>query len=95
MHRRAVVPFGHDPLVQELDGADVHTTGGLGGDEEPQRPGQLPGHDHLLLVAAGQRAGGQRPRTACGRRTRRSVSSAFSRTFAGLMLMPLAKGGWS
>ena len=54
----AGVPLGDEPLVDELDGPDVHATGGLGGDEDAQRPGHLPCHDHLLLVAAGEPLGG-------------------------------------
>ena len=55
-HGGAVVALGDDPLVDELDRADVEAAGRLGGDEQLQRPGQLPGEDDLLLVAAGQRA---------------------------------------
>src|SRR5690606_4115912 len=54
----AGVPLGDEPLVDELDGPDVHATGGLGGDEDAQRPGHLPGHDDLLLVPAGERGDG-------------------------------------
>ena len=38
--------------------------------QQLQRPGHLPGHDDLLLVAAGQRADRRLRRTRCGRRTR-------------------------
>src|SRR5699024_8486953 len=32
-HRGALVPLVEDPAVQELDRADVHAAGGLGGDQ--------------------------------------------------------------
>ena len=54
---RAAVALGHDPLVHELDRADVEAAGRLRDDQQLQRPRQLAGEDDLLLVAAGQRVG--------------------------------------
>ena len=54
--RRSVVTFGDDALVDELDRADVKPACGLRSDEQPERTGELPGQDHLLLVAAGEGA---------------------------------------
>ena len=83
-HGGADVPLVHDPAVDELDRADVHAAGGLGGDEELERPGHLPGHDDLLLVAAGERAD-RRPRaTRCGCRTARSAPWPTSAIASGL-----------
>src|SRR6478735_8001245 len=56
--RSAVIAFGDDALVHELDRADVQAAGGLGGDEEPQRAGEFAGQHHLLLVAAREGADG-------------------------------------
>ena len=42
--------------MDELGGPDVDTAGGLRGDEQLHLAAQLPGDDHLLLVAAGQGA---------------------------------------
>ena len=53
-HGHALVPLGDDLLVDELDGPHVHPAGGLGGEEELEGPGELPGDDDLLLVAAGE-----------------------------------------
>ena len=50
----AVVALGDDPLVDELDRADVEAARRLGHDQQLQRAGQLAGEDDLLLVAAGQ-----------------------------------------
>src|ERR687897_146624 len=58
-HRCAPVALGHDPVVQELDRPDVDAARGLRGHEQLQRPGQLAGHDQLLLVAAGKRRRGR------------------------------------
>ena len=50
------VPLLHHPPVDVLDGPDVEATGRLGGDHQLHGPGELPRHDHLLLVAARERA---------------------------------------
>ena len=55
-HGGAPVALLDDPPVDVLDRADVQPAGRLGGDQQPDRPGQLAGDDDLLLVAAGQRA---------------------------------------
>ena len=53
--RRIPVPcfaLLEEPLVDVLGGADVHTAGGLGGDEDFRVPRELARHDELLDVAA-------------------------------------------
>ena len=44
----------HQLLTDELRGAHVDATGGLIGDDEDGLGGELPGHHHLLDVAAGE-----------------------------------------
>ena len=53
-HRGAVVALFDDAGVDVLDRADVDAAGRLGGDDEVDVATELPGDDHLLLVAAGQ-----------------------------------------
>ena len=53
-HRSATVALGDHPGVEELDRADVHTTGRLGR-QSRSGPRQRPRHHQLLLVAARQR----------------------------------------
>ena len=51
--------------MNELDGADIHSTSGLGGDEQARVGSQFAGNDDFLLVATGQglRRGLDRRRT--------------------------------
>ncbi len=67
--RRARVPLGDHLLVDELDRADVEAPRRLGGDEQAQRATHLAGQDHLLLVAARERARRARRCSGCARRT--------------------------
>lgn len=53
-HGGALVPFGDDLLVDELDRADVDAARRLCRDQQLDRPAELARHDHLLLVAAGE-----------------------------------------
>src|SRR5438046_5481051 len=55
-HRAARVPLGDEPFVHELDGADVQTACRLRRDQHARVAGDLAREDHLLLVAAGERA---------------------------------------
>ena len=50
-----LLAFLDDAAVQELDGADVDAAGRLTGQQQRQRPRQLAGQDHLLLVATRER----------------------------------------
>ena len=52
----AVVALLDDAAVHELDRAHVEPAGRLAGDEHLVLTREFPGQDHLLLVAAGQRA---------------------------------------
>src|SRR2546429_6794553 len=54
-HGQAVVPALHDLPVDELDRAHVDAARRLARDQHRGPPVQLPRHDHLLLVASGQR----------------------------------------
>ena len=55
-HRHAVIALLDDAPVHELDRAHVQPAGRLAGHEHLVLLPELPGQDHLLLVAAGQRA---------------------------------------
>ena len=76
--RRARVALGDRLLVDELDAAHVEAAGRLVEDQEPQVAAELARHDRLLLVAAGQRAGGDGFATASGCRTASMSSRAAS-----------------
>ena len=53
-HGRPAVALVDYPAVDVLDRADVEAPGGLGGHQERDRAGKLPGDHDLLLVAPGQ-----------------------------------------
>jgi hypothetical protein len=57
--RAAGVPQLDQLAVDELDGADVHATGGLRDEKQPGLQLELAADDELLLIAAGQRPRGQ------------------------------------
>ena len=57
-HGGALVAEADDLAVDELDRADVEPAGRLGHHEELRIARELAGDDHLLLVAARQRRGG-------------------------------------
>ena len=67
---------------------DVEAARRLVEHQQPQVARELAGDDDLLLVAAGQRPGRARRRTASGRRTRAIRSSAVVRIAASLRRMP-------
>ena len=95
-HGGAAVALGDDPLVHELDRADVEAARRLGHDQQLQRAGQLAGEHDLLLVAAGQGRRGVLDATTCGRRTPRPARSALLPDRGrGRATMPLANGARS
>src|SRR5205085_6412426 len=51
------VAFGHEPLVHELDRADVEASSRLRRDQHPRVPRDLARDDDLLLISAGERPG--------------------------------------
>ena len=53
-HRRPCPRELHQLLADELRGAHVDASGGLVGDDQRRLGGELPGHHHLLDVAAGE-----------------------------------------
>lgn len=59
-HGGAPVTRGDQTLVHESHRADVHPARDLGGDQQAWSRGEFAGDDHLLQVAAGQRAYGHR-----------------------------------
>src|SRR5581483_5880120 len=54
--RATLFAFLDEPPVEELDGADVEAAGGLGGDQHLRVARDLARRDHLLLIAARERA---------------------------------------
>ena len=89
-HGGALVADLDDAAVDELDRADVEPTGRLGDDEELHVAGELPGDDHLLLVAA--REGVDRRRSVLGVRTSNSLHERLGVALDGLVVAQAPAG---
>ena len=88
-------PLAAGPLDVVPDrglGADVDAAGRVRGDQQDRVAAHLAADDQLLLVAAGQGAGGGVDRRACGRRTRSTIRSVSALAPAPVDQPVLARG---
>ena len=81
--RSPLVPLLDQAPVDELDRTDVETAGRLRGDQHARVAVDLAGEDHLLLVAAGERARLRLRARLRGRRTPRSAVARARRDGCG------------